>query len=134
MLNASIFEKLVLGAMVTSTAAFAGYCMFKDPEVKKEDAFKVRQELLHKKNVKMLYSTMSFFYLMGFKSKDPESFITLQSILNIETPQIIAVPLSKEDYDEKYEKAMSHPRFKDAMNNFRFNVKNRKINERSTKS
>lgn len=47
----------------------------------------------------MLYSTMSFFYLMGFKSKDPHSFITLQTILNIETPQLVAVPLSKEDYE-----------------------------------
>ena len=71
MFNASIFEKVVLGAMVTSTALFAGYNIFKTPEIKKEDAFKVRQELLVKKDVKMLYSTMSFFYLFGFKSKDP---------------------------------------------------------------
>lgn len=77
----------------------------------------------------MLYSTMSFFYLMGFKSKDPDSFVTLQSILNIETPQIVAIPLSKDDYEEKYEKAMSHPRFREAMDNFKFNVKNKKINE-----
>lgn len=70
--------------------------------MKKEDAFKIRQDLLKEKNVKMLYSTMSFFYLMGFKSKDPHSFITLQTILNIENPQIVALPLSKEDYEEKY--------------------------------
>ena len=55
--------------MITSTALFAGYSIFKSPEVKKEDAFKIRQELLEKKNVKMLYSTMSFFYLYGFQSK-----------------------------------------------------------------
>lgn len=43
MFNASIFEKLFLGAMVTSTAAFTFWSIFRDPEVKKEDAFKTRQ-------------------------------------------------------------------------------------------
>lgn len=98
MFNASIFEKMVLGTAITATAAFIGFTVFKQPDVKKEDAFKIRQELLTKKNVKMLYSTMSFLYLFGFKSKDPESFITLQSILNLEPPQIVAVPISKEEY------------------------------------
>jgi hypothetical protein len=95
MLNASIFEKVVLGGLVTSTAIFTAWSIFRDPEVKKEDAFKTRQELLKEKNVKMLYSTMSFFYLLGFKSKDPHSFITLQTVLNIEAPQIVAIPISK---------------------------------------
>lgn len=72
---------------------------------------------------------MSFFYLLGFKSKDPHSFINLQTILNIETPQLVAVPLSKEDYEEKYEKAMGHPRFRAAMDSFKFSVKNQKENE-----
>lgn len=72
---------------------------------------------------------MSFFYLMGFKSKEPKSFITLQSILNIEPPQIVAVPLSKDDFEEKYEKALNHPRFRAAMDSFKFNVKNKKEKE-----
>jgi hypothetical protein len=129
MLNASIFEKVVLGGLVTSTAIFTCWAIFRDPEVQKEDAFKIRQELLKERNVKMLYSTMSFFYLQGFKSKDPQSFITLQTILNIEAPQIVALPLSKDDYEEKYEKAMGHPRFRAAMDAFKFSVKNKKDNE-----
>lgn len=83
MWNASIFEKMFLGGTVSLTALFVGYNFFKKPEIKKEDAFKIRQELLLQKNVKMLYSTMSFFYLYGFKSKDPESFITLNSIISL---------------------------------------------------
>ncbi len=39
---------------------------------------------------------MSFLYLYGFKSKDPESFMTLETILSLEPPQIVAVPISKE--------------------------------------
>jgi|JI9StandDraft_1071089.scaffolds.fasta_scaffold129532_2 hypothetical protein len=96
MFNANIFEKMLMGTAVTGTAAFIIYTMFKQPVVKKEDAFKIRQDLLMKKNVKMLYSTMSFLYLYGFKSKDPESFITLQNILNLEPPHIVAVPISKD--------------------------------------
>jgi len=41
--NASIFEKLFMGTMVTSTALFIGYNIFKSPTVKKEDAYKIRQ-------------------------------------------------------------------------------------------
>lgn len=96
MFNASIFEKILLGTAITSTAGFILYTMFKQPEVKKEDAFKIRQELLEKKNVKMLYSTMSFLYLYGFKSKDPDSFVTLQRILGLDAPHIVAVPISKD--------------------------------------
>ena len=46
MLNASIFEKVVLGGLVSSTALFTVWSIFRDPEVKKEDAFKIRQDLL----------------------------------------------------------------------------------------
>jgi hypothetical protein len=102
MLNANLLEKIFLGGLVSSTALFAMYSIFKQPEVKKEDAFKIRQELLLTKNVKMLYSTMSFFYLYGFQPKQPESFVSLQRILGLDTPHIVAVPLSKEDYEEKY--------------------------------
>ena len=83
MLNANLMEKIFLGGLISSTALFAMYSIFKQPEVKKEDAFKIRQELLLTKNVKMLYSTMSFFYLYGFQSKQPESFVTLQRILGL---------------------------------------------------
>lgn len=71
MFNASLFEKIVLGSTASFTALFIGYTFFKKPDIKKEDAFKIRQDLLTKSHVKMLYSTMSFFYLFGFKSKDP---------------------------------------------------------------
>ena len=70
-MNANLFEKVMLGGMVSVTALFIGFNFFKKPEIKKEDAFKIRQDLLKTKNVKMLYSTMSFFYLYGFQSKDP---------------------------------------------------------------
>lgn len=46
MLNASIFQKVVLGGLVTSTAMFTVWSIFRDPQVKKEDAFKIRQNLL----------------------------------------------------------------------------------------
>ena len=49
MFNASLFEKLLVGGSVVGTGLFIGYTMFKSPEVKKEDAFKIRQELLLQK-------------------------------------------------------------------------------------
>lgn len=83
MWNANLWEKMLLGGTMSLTALFIGFNFFKKPGVKKEDAFRIRQELLEKKNMKMLYSTMSFFYLYGFQSKDPSSFITLENILSL---------------------------------------------------
>lgn len=41
----------------------------------------------------------------------------------------MAIPISKDEYEEKYEKALHHPRFKDAIERFRHAVKNKKTNE-----
>ena len=60
----------------------------------------------------MLYSTMSFFYLQGFKSKNLDSFYKLHDVLSIEKPQLVALPISKDDYDEKYLKVIHHPKFR----------------------
>ena len=55
---------------------------------------------------------MSFFYLQGFKSKNLDSFYKLHDVLSIEKPQLVALPISKEDYDEKYLKVIHHPKFR----------------------
>ena len=55
---------------------------------------------------------MSFFYLQGFQSESIESFFQLQKILEIEKPQIVALPISKEEYETKYIKAMAHPKYR----------------------
>ena len=124
--SASIFEKVMVSVMIGSTVLFIGYTMFKPADIKKEDAFKIRQDLIQQKHVKMLYSTMSFFVLQGFKSKEPKDFMTLQTILDIERPQVVAVPISKDEYEEKYEKALQHPRFRDAIDKFKHSVKNKR--------
>ena len=37
---------MFLGSTISVTALFIGYNFFKKPDVKKEDAFKIRQDLL----------------------------------------------------------------------------------------
>jgi hypothetical protein len=66
----NLVEKGFAIGSITLSVAFMGYMYFQQPKVKKHDAFKVRQELLKSDDVKMLYSTMSFLYLQGFKSKN----------------------------------------------------------------
>jgi hypothetical protein len=68
------------------------------PKKEKHNAFKIRQELVKRHDTKLLYSTMSFFYLQGFESESIDSFITLKKILDIEKPNIVALPISKSDY------------------------------------
>lgn len=77
----------------------------------------------------MLYSTISFFYLQGFHPKSIESFFTMQKILEIEKPNMVVLPISKDDYEEKYLKVMKHPKYREAMDKFIFNLKNRNKEE-----
>lgn len=70
----------------------------------------------------MLYSTMSFFYLVGFQSQNPKDFITIHEILKADSPQLVVVPLSHEENYDKYYKARCHPKFRDAMDAFKYSL------------
>jgi hypothetical protein len=111
-MSVNLFEKIFLAGSIGVSILFMGAMYFKSPKGEKHDSFKVRQELVKTNDVKMLYSTMSFFYLQGFKSKSIESFYRLYDIMKIEKPQLVAIPVSKEDYDDKYSKVISHPKFR----------------------
>ena len=65
---------------------------------------------------------MSFFYLQSFKQKSIESFLTMHKILKIEQPNYIALPISKEDYSQKYLKVVGHPKFRESMDKFVHNL------------
>ena len=82
-MSANLFEKVASMVFIGSSVLFVGYSYFKDPSTSKHDSFKVRQELLSRSDTKMLYSTMSFFYLQGFKQESLESFFILHKILEI---------------------------------------------------
>jgi len=69
-MSISLFEKMFVAGSIGASILYMGAMYFKSPKSEKHDAFKVRQELVKTDDVKMLYSTMSFFYLQGFKSKN----------------------------------------------------------------
>ena len=77
----NLFEKGFIAASLGATFAFMGAMYFKGSSGDKKDAFKVRQELIQRDDVKILYSTISFFYLQAFKPKSIDSLFTLQKIL-----------------------------------------------------
>ena len=66
-MSANIFEKVTALGFIGASVFFIGVPFFKDNKSSKHDSFKVRQELLSRVDTKMLYSTMSFFYLQGFQ-------------------------------------------------------------------
>lgn len=111
-MSANLVEKGFIMFAIGASVLFVGGMYFRGPKVEKHNAFKVRQELLKRHDTKMLYSTMSFFYLQGFQPESIDSFYTLHKILEIEKPNIVALPISKEDYEKKYLKAMAHPKFR----------------------
>ena len=61
----------------------------------------------------MLYSTMSFLYLQGYKKKDLDSFFTLYDILQMAKPNLVAIPLSDKEYREKYAVLVQSKKFEE---------------------
>lgn len=123
-MSANLFEKVVASGLIGTSILFIGFSFFRDKKSNKHDAFKVRQELLARHDTKMLYSTMSFFYLQGFKQDSLESFYNLRKIMEIEKPNIVALPISKHDYENKYLQAMKHPKYRAAMDKFLVHLRN----------
>jgi len=74
-----------------------------------------RKRVTADKNVKILFSTMSFLYLQGFKSQEFKSMTLLHDIFKIASPNFIALQLSQKDYAEKYIPILKHPRFPEIM-------------------
>lgn len=74
-----------------------------------------RKRITSDKNVKILFSTMSFFYLQGFKTGEFKSMTMLHDILKIASPNYIALQLSQKDYAEKYTPILNHPQFPEIM-------------------
>ena len=68
-MSINLFEKAFIAGSLGVTFAFMGAMYFKSNAGDKKDAFKVRQELIQRDDVKILYSTISFFYLQAFKPK-----------------------------------------------------------------
>ncbi len=68
----------------------------------KETVVEKRDKILHDPNVRILYSTMTFFYLLGYEPGSVKSLFTLHDILSISKPSLIALPLSEKEYNEKY--------------------------------
>lgn len=79
------------------------------------ETLEIRKKILANKHVKILFSTMSFFYLQGFKPKEMLSLSTLYDILTIAKPNYIALQLSEKEYLEKYVPTMKHPLFPEIM-------------------
>lgn len=75
------------------------------------ETLEIRKKILANNHVKILFSTMSFFYLQGFKPKEMLSLSTLYDILTIAKPNYIALQLSEKEYNEKYVPTMKHPLF-----------------------
>lgn len=71
----------------------------------------IRKKVLSNPNVKILFSTMSFLYLQGFKPMDMLSLSTLYDILKISKPNYIALQISEKEYQEKYLPTTKHPLF-----------------------
>jgi hypothetical protein len=85
--------------------------------------YQKRLDMISKENVKVLYSTMSFLYLHGYKNKDMDSFFTLHDMLHLAKPNLVAIQLSEKEYQDTYTKIMGHPKFDETMQRLEYFAK-----------
>lgn len=93
----SLFEKVCILGSLGAVGVFSVYSIFapaKKGSLKKEDVQQKRDKLLKDKNMRILYSTMTFFYLQGFEQENLHSFYNLYDILTISKPKLVALQLS----------------------------------------
>ena len=93
----NILEKIAVIGSVSAVTVF-GLNAYLRPKVRssKQDFHLLREQLVKTREVRMLYSTMSFFYLQGFRQTDPKSFLTLKEVLKLSPPNLVILQLSPE--------------------------------------
>jgi hypothetical protein len=91
-------EKITILGSLASSALLAGYFMLK-PQIADrkvvggETLQEKRGRILKDGRVRVLYSTMSFFYLQKYES-NAQSLMFLKEILDIAKPKFVALQLS----------------------------------------
>jgi len=67
----SLAEKYAIILSLGGIGTYSIYTLFfQNQEINglnRKDVYKIQQDLSKKENIKLLYSTMSFFYLQGFE-------------------------------------------------------------------
>ncbi|EDK31396.1 transmembrane protein, putative (macronuclear) [Tetrahymena thermophila SB210] len=113
----SMFEKVCILGSLGAVGLFSVYSIFAPSKnkLKKEEIQQKRQKLVNDDNMRVLYSTMTFFYLQGFEQEKLQSFHNLYDILQISKPKLVALQLSEKEYEEKYQAIINHPQYPELM-------------------
>lgn len=96
----SKFEKILIMSSLAGVGLAGVYSVLsnKAESAKKEDLMIIRERLVKDPQIKILYSTMTFFYLQGFEQRKLDSFYKFYDILGVAKPKFIALPISAEEY------------------------------------
>lgn len=105
-------EKITILTSLGTAALFSAYFLLK-PYAPKfgnsvEGLADKRKGVINDPNMRVLYSSMSFFYLQGYES-GPKNLFLLRDVLDVAKPKIIALQLSEADYNTEYLEVVKHP-------------------------
>ena len=115
----SIFEKgLIISSLIGVVGVGTYYTIkynYGGQKMSRSEMYEKRLQLLEKENVKMLFSTLSFFYLQGYDKKQLSSYYTFYDMLHLAKPTLIALQLSEDEYQKKLANFVDSPKFYESM-------------------
>ena len=96
-------EKITILTSLGTAAVFSAYFLFKPyaPKFGTSDDDSIadkRKRVINHPNMRVLYSSMSFFYLQGYES-GPQNLFLLRDVLDVAKPKLVALQLSEADYN-----------------------------------
>ncbi|CAD8073908.1 unnamed protein product [Paramecium sonneborni] len=118
-------EKAAIIFGLGSTALLAIYSIVK-PRMSQgnntESLIQRRNAILNKDNMRVLYSTMTFFYLQGYK-KTGEDLALLKEVLDVAKPKLVALQISEKQLEEEYRPILRNPHLQEIMKKVDYHLK-----------
>ena len=87
--------------------------------------FMKRERLMQDKDIRFLYSSLTFFYLQGYRENDLNSLFNLSDILQVAKPKFVAMPMSEKDFKDQFSFSLNHPKYTDVMRKVNFSLQTR---------
>jgi hypothetical protein len=90
---------------------------------------KKKEELLASGKVRLLYSSMSFLYLLKTDKSTVDSLIMMNDLITLARPKFVGIDSNQSDFEKQYMKYIKSPEFPQDMKKVQFLIATKKVDE-----
>jgi hypothetical protein len=90
---------------------------------------KKKEELLATGKIRLLYSSMSFLYLLKTDKSTVDSLVLMNDLITLARPKFVGIDSNQADFEKKYMKYIKSPEFTQDMKKVQFLIATKKADE-----